>query len=452
MDEKKSNSQTYNPPDEFLILQQWNNYWIPSQNQQAIKKLIERKKTQSEYDEDVYNGKDPNLISKNIMENKLDVINLPNTIPSWTQIDENGNEIFNKAQILNPQSEVKIIINESEIGILFRDYFENIFKTRFALIFLMFSIVMLIGINIYQASFWLFKTSPFINYFESNLLILLYLALPTIYALITAVTFGSYLSSKVKPSKWHFFDIIIIVIFPLAFYLFESFSDLFLMRSFFTSTVPPTDLQILISIYSTWNSFIILTLAISMISYAIIPCTPKGRLLYALLKLEFSMKSSQLKIVKKIPKYFHETLISLNDLLMKHFNITIDNLNEIEGAYTKNLLYKGIEDLVENLNFSEDREIIEYFAKDINLNAEDDKKSEKKIGKKALRNALRDSEYLHNLNSIKLVIEKLNLVSEDITYVRTSIKQQFRYRFQKIISILVAFISFILSSLIPIFQ
>ncbi|KKL72000.1 hypothetical protein LCGC14_2089300, partial [marine sediment metagenome] len=350
---------------------------------------------------------------------------------------------------LNHQSEVKKIINESEIGFLFHDYFQNIFKTRFASIFIIISLCMLGGNFVYQLSFFTFKTSPFITYFESNVLILLYLNIPTIYVLITVFIFSWYLGSQVKPSKWHFFDIIIIIFFPLVFYFSESFSDLFLMRSLFPA--PPIALLTPISIFSNWNSFIILILAISMISLSIIPCTPKGRLLYSLLKLEFSMRSTQLRIVKKISKYFHETLISLNDLLMKSFNITIKNMKEIEGAYNKNLLFKGIDFLVKNLDFSKDREIIEYFAKDINFNVEVDKKSEKKR-KKTLRNALRDSEYIHNLNSIKLVINKFNLVSEDIIYVRTSIKQQFKYKFQKILSIVVALITFILSSFIPLFQ
>ncbi len=451
MEEKKSNYQTNNHPDEYLILKQWKNYWIPSQNQQAIEKLIERIKLQSEFDDNVYKGNDPKLVSKDIMKNKLNVANLPETIPSWTQIDKKGYKTYHEEQILNSYLEVKEIINTSEIGTLFRKYFKNIFKTRVALFFLIFSFIILIGNSIYLISFWGLKWSPFANYFDSNAWILLYLAIPTIYTLITAALFGLNLSRQVKPSKWHFLDIIIIVIFPLAFYFYESISDLSLMN-FFITTVPPIDLQTLVSIYSIWNSFIILILAIAIISYAIIPCTPKGRLLYSLLKLEFSMKYTQLKIVRKIPKYFHEILISLNDLLMKYFNITIENLNEIEGAFNKNLLHKGIEYLIKNLNFSDDREIIEYFAIDINFDGEGDKKSEKKKRTKVSRNVLRDTEYLHNLNSIKIVIDKLNLVSEDIAYVRTSVKQQIRYKFQKIIGILVAIVSFILSNLIPLFQ
>ena len=140
---------------------------------------------------------------------------------------------------------------------------------------------------------------------------------------------------------------------PTVFYLIELTSDLSLMNFFITSP-PPAGLKSLIRIYSTWNSFIILIVAIATISYSIIPCTPRGRFFYFLLKLEFSIKSKQLEIVKKIPKYFYETLISLNDLLMKFFNSSIENINEIEGAFIKNLLNKKIEDL----NFSKDKEII----------------------------------------------------------------------------------------------
>ena len=450
MEKKRSMIDTNEPPEEHVILQKWKDYWIISQNKPSIEKLIERIKYQFEFDDMMHNyeeRKEREDLSKKFIERILNISNFPKAIPSWTEIDGENKEIYHPKQKVNPYSEFKNIMNKSEIEFLFRKYYKNIFKNRIVSLLFLVPIILLLGAFFYSFSFWSFKWSPFANYFESNPWILLYLWFPTIYSYISAFSLSYFLISKVNPSKWHFLDLFIIIIPPLIFYVYELLSDLNLINLFITTTLP-IDLHNLIRIYSTLNSFFILLLGIGTISYSIIPCTTRGRLLYSLLKLEFSIKSNLFLNLKNIPKYFHETLISLNDLLMEYFGLTLENLNEVEGAFNSKLLLNDIKNLNQKKYFSENKEIIKYFSRGINVKYNQEVKKKSWFSK----NSVSDKEREQNFKSIKIIIAKLNEISKELHFNRTSLKQQLRYKFQKIISITIAVLSFVLSNFLPLFQ
>lgn len=448
MENQKSDINANNPPIEQLIIEKWKEFWDPPYDV-ALRRLIDRIKYQTEFkNREHKHEEDPVEISLDIIKNEISFPNFPKYIPSWVEIGERGNQILHPKKKIDHHSEFKKIISESEIGSLFRQYFKNINKSRATSYLFYFSLILLVSNLVFLLSSFTFKWSPFAVFFESNILILLYLSIPTIYAVITMFYFMYKLETKVKPSKWHWLDIIVIILFPSIYYLLELNTNLRFLNIFVFDIVP-INLREFILTYSLLNSFIILMLAITSISNSIIPCTPRGQFLYSLLKLEYLLKSEKASELKKIPKFFHSTIISLNDLIFKFFNLSIKNLTEVESAFNTKLLKTGRGFFIDNFTISNDDVLLKHFNHGINGNIKE--KIKVQLSKKEEKKVMRDTEYQNNLNLISKVIDKFEFNVKELIFVRITLKIRLKYKFQKIFSIILAGFSFFLINILPLY-
>ena len=446
MESQKSDMNTNMPPKEQLLIERWEEFWDPPKDV-ALRRLVDRFKYQTEFRNRAHKHEEELVdISLDIIKKDMNFPNFPEYIPSWLEIGEKGNQILHPKKKIDHHFEFKKVISDSEIGSLFRQYFKNKFKSKATSYLFYFSIILLISNLGFLFSISMFKWSLFAVFFESNPLILLYLGIPTIYAVITMLYFMYKLSTKVKPSKWHWLDIFAIILFPSLYYLLELSTNLSFLNLFVLDIVP-INLREFISFYSLINSFIILMIAITSIGYSIIPCTLKGQFLYSFLKLEYLLKSEQASELIKIPKFFHLAIISLNDLLVKFFNLSIKNFTDVESAFNTKLINPDRGLFIDKLTISNNDVFLNYFYPGIDVNRIE--KIELHRSKKEVKKKIMDQKYQNNLNLIHKVIEMVELNIKELIFVRITLKNRLKYKFQKIFSIIFAGISFLLSNILP---
>jgi hypothetical protein len=408
--------------------------------------LIKRIRIQKEYNLKINNTeeKSSEKIAHDIIKSIPGFENFPKEIPEW--VDENLNH-HNK-QKLDLEFEFRKIFGKNSINKLFRKYYRNEFKSTITKILFWFSLILsILNIFIIWFAFGLKpQFSPFPKY-SDNYLLALYCFLPLIYGIIISLIFKSMISSQVRPSKWHWFDTLIVIIIPMIFYIYE-YANNFLILNLLLNQTPSIKLENFIIIINLWDLVLIVILAFSTITYSIIPCTKKGQIFYAILNLEISAEVGGGSNIKNLPKNLYLLLSSLDEFISDYFNLLIDNKNKIQEQFNIKLL-KGGRDFITQIKFLDQEGLIEFFSKQI---TSPEKRLLNKIKlRKVDKERKKSNCFLQILDSINLIFDRLDKIALKPTLTRTTLKKRIFLQSRKIYSYIIAFISFFVTGVLPLF-
>ncbi len=440
MGKSTSNTISERCPPEQILLDKWNEYWNPAK-EEAINRLVERVQFYTIYKAQRDMGGDPKVISKDLIRSVPGFKDFPEKIPAWVELLQNNNKETHYEKKIDFRNEFHLIFSKRKIGRLYRKYYANFFKSKlttwlFGISFAMF--LFLCGIIIFL--FFLTKY----EFLENNMNFLYYVVAFIVYAVGSLILMYYYVGSQVRPSKWHWFDVILLILLPLLIYFYDLNTG-FIILQLFAEEQLSNEIITIMMFFNSLSLVIFIFLAFFATAYSIIPCTPKGQLFYSLLNFQMAAKLGSRSNIKMIIKYLHLLVISLNDMLMEYFNLTIDNQNEIQECFNKKLLEEGIEFLLK-IDFFEANDILNYFSKATYLPNIQQKK--KKRLSKHEKNKKKNEEYIDTLNSVNKIVEKIEFIGVKPNLVRITFKEKVKKKFQKIITSIAA-LSTIITAIIP---
>ncbi len=427
-----------NKPKEKILIDNWNEYWNPSEAD-AIPRLMDRIQYRTIFKATVDKGEKPKHFSLSLIKSLPGFSAFPEKIPAWT---DDNNTKYEEVEI-NSLNYLKEVINKRKIGHLFRDYYNNIYKSAVSLVWLTISFVLMIGILIFFVVD-IFVGKLFLDTFNSDPKLFWYILSPLLYSTIIVLLIKEFIGSQIRPSKWHWFDILLILSVPISLYILEINTDFIIFNLFDIEPLSGEMLFVLRNI-GLINLLFISLCVLATMTWSIIPCTPKGQIFYSLINFEMSAKIGGGSNVKSLSNHLSLLLTSLNDVISKFFNLIISNQQEIMEKFNMNLLQKGT-DFLPTIKILDQENLVQYFSKDIIFK---DQNSEKQKLEKFEKTKRKNEEYIDTLNSINFFIKPFINLAVQPTFARLSLKNNFKNQFQKIISITITIVTFIATTILP---